>query len=194
MLPFLNFMLGFLDGGADTDVGADFDAEVDLEAEINVDSGMGSDLDIGTDTGSVLTIGIFPTSLLSISALAITFGAVGGVMTLNDKGKIITFIIAFLSGYLVSVIVQTIIKTLKKLQTRSSGINESELLLYEGKVVDTILPGQLGTVSFTTLKDVMISYPARCSDSKIKLETGRIVKPIEFKDGIFLVEPKNKYE
>ena len=115
-------------------------------------------------------------------------------MSYSEKGKIITFIVALFTGYIASVIVQTIVKTLKKIQKRNYGIDENELLLYDGKVVDTILPGQLGTVSFTTLKDILVSYPARCSDEGLKLETGKIVKAKEIKNGIFIVEPKNKYE
>lgn len=194
VLPFLSFFLGFMDGGADTDISADINSDLDLDADMEMDLDAGPDLDTGVGTGSVLSIGLLPTSLLSISALAITFGAVGGVMTSTGKGKISTLIVALVVGYVVSVMVQTIIKTLKRLQTRSSGLNESELLLYDGKVVDTILPGQLGTVSFSTLKNVLVSYPARCSDSNIKLEAGRIVKAVEFIDGVFIVEPKNKYE
>ena len=131
---------------------------------------------------------------MSLSALAITFGAVGSVMTMTGRGSILTFVVAAITGYIAAVIVQTIIKTLKKIQKRNYGINENELLMYDGKVVDTILPGQLGTVSFTTLKDVHVSYPARCADEMLKLETGRLVKALEVNNGIFTVEPKNKYE
>jgi ammonia channel protein AmtB len=131
---------------------------------------------------------------MALSALAITFGAVGGVMTSTGKGKIITFVAAVISGYIASVIVQTIVKSLKKIQKRSDGIDENELLLYDGKIVDTILPGLLGTVSFDTLQNIKVSYPARCIDVNAKLETGKVVKAIEFKDGIFIVESKNKYE
>jgi hypothetical protein len=66
--------------------------------------------------------------------------------------------------------------------------------MYDGKVVDTILPGQLGTVSFTTLKNISVSYPARCVDKDLKLSTGKIVKLTELREGIAIVEPKNKYE
>lgn len=115
-------------------------------------------------------------------------------MTYTGKGRTITIVAAVIAGYLASVIVQTIMKTLKRAQRRNEGVDENELLLYDGKVVDTILPGQLGTVSFTTLNNVLISYPARCADEKLKLETGRIVTVAEKKNGIFIVEPKNKYE
>jgi len=68
------------------------------------------------------------------------------------------------------------------------------LLLYDGKIVDTILPGQLGSVSFTTLSNVLVTYPARCADESLKLASGKVVKVIDKKNGVFIVEPKNKYE
>ena len=197
VLPFLSFLLGSLSGGSDVEVDADVDVDADLEVgyDLNAEASVASTMDSPEfDTGSMLSIGLLPTSLMSLSALAITFGAVGSVMTLVGRGDIITFLVAAITGYIAAVIVQTIIKTLKRIQTRNYGINENELLMYDGKVVDTILPGQLGTVSFHTLKDVHVSYPARCANQGIKLETGKIVKALEVNNGIFTVEPKNKYE
>ncbi len=199
VLPVLNFILGSLGGGTDADVNADISTEVDMDVDTGmdldteIDTGMDASPDLSADVGS-FAIGFLPTSLMSLSALALIFGAVGAVMTLTDKGRIVTFAAAAVSGYIASVAVQTIIKTLKNIQKRNYGINENELLMYDGKVIDTILPGQLGTVSFHTLKDVHVSYPARCADPGLKLTAGRIVKATELKDGVFLVEPKNKYE
>lgn len=196
----------------DTDIGTDIDSDIDIETDIDTDFDMntdvdinatvdgnagvpaGTDINIGTDAGSILSIGLFPSSLMSLSALAITFGAVGAVISLTWKSGILTFLIAIITGYLASVVVQTIIKTLKKVQKRNYGLDENELLLYDGKIVDTILPGQMGTVSFTTLKSQVVSYPAKAADAKLRLGTGKIVKVIELKNGIIIVEPKNKYE
>ncbi len=195
VLPFLNVVFGFLSSGSDVDIDTDMDVDTDLDVDLDADL----DVDVATDSpdvdvGSALSLGLFPTSLMSLSALAITFGAVGSILTLLGRGNTLTFVASAITGYIVSVIVQTIIKTLKRIQKRHYGINENELLLYDGKVVDTILPGQLGTVSFYTLKDVHVSYPARCSDGQLRLETGRLVKVVEVNNGIFTVEPKNKYE
>ena len=213
VLPFLSFAMGFLANGPDADFEADFDADTELDldagsfdADAEFDSDI--DMDLGTEvqtaanagpmleagTQSMISIGFIPTSLFAISALAITFGGVGSIMTLSAQGKIITLVMSLIVGYLVSVLVQTILKSLKRIQSINSGINENELMLYDGKVIDTILPGQMGTVSFVTLKDVLVSYPARCDDKNVKLETGRIVKVKEIKNGVFIVEPKNKYE
>lgn len=200
VLPIISFISGFLGGGTETDLdaGTDIDTSIDLstEGDMDFDAGEGietdTDLDIGSD--SVLSIGLLPASLMALSALALAFGAVGAVMTSTGKGKVITLIAALFVGYIASVIVQSLIKTLKRLQTRSYGINENELLLYDGKVVDTILPGQLGTVSFVTLKGIRVSYPARCEDPELKLEAGKIVKALDYKEGVFIVIPKNKYE
>lgn len=206
IIPIVSFLLGFLGDGMDTDTDMDMDMDVDVDVDLNTELDIGtdtegmfstdSDLDVGTDivTGSALTIGFFPTSIMALSAMSIVFGAVGAIMTLSGKGKLLSLLVAIISGYIASVIIQTIIKTLKKVQTRNYGVNENELLLYDGKVVDTILPGQLGTVSFTTLQNTLISYPARCVDKDLRLEAGRIVKAIELKDGVFIVEPKNRYE
>ncbi len=198
VLPFISFILGSLSDGIDTDVNADVDmhADVDMGTDIDthVDIDTHADIDTGTDVNTIFSIGLIPTSLMSLSALAITFGAVGGIMSYNEKGKGITLVAAMIAGYIASVIVQTIIKTLKKVQNNSYVIDENELLLYDGKIVDTILPGQLGTVSFTTLKNVMVSYPAKCIDTDIRLQTGKIVKVVELKNGIVIVEAKNKYE
>lgn len=217
VLPFLSVILGSLGGGSDTELDVSADADIDIDsmldsgADFDVDTS--ADVDTGgisagdepgtafgaggqpdTEIGSAFTIGFLPTSLMALSALAITFGAVGSIMILSGKAKLITFVVSVIAGYLASVAVQSIIKTLKKIQTRNYGINENELLMYEGKVIDTILPGQLGTVSFTTLKDVHVSYPARCADSNFKLAPGRVVKVLEIKNGVVIVEPKNKYE
>ena len=191
VLPFLNVLFGSLSSGSDVDIDTDLDVDTDLDADVGIDLAADSP---EIDAGLALSFGLFPTSLMSLSALAITFGAVGSVMTLLGRGNILTFVVAAITGYIMAVIVQTIIKTLKKIQKRNYGINENELLMYDGKVVDTILPGQLGTVSFYTLKDVHVSYPARCSDQQLKLEAGRPVKALEINNGIFTVEPKNKFE
>ncbi len=197
VLPFLSVLFGSLSNGTDVDVDTDLDIDADFEVDTDLDTGSALDSAVDSpelDPGSVLSIGLLPTSLMSLSALAITFGAVGSVMTLLGRGSILTIVVAAITGYIAAVIVQTIIKTLKRIQKRNYGINENELLMYDGKVVDTILPGQLGTVSFNTLKDVHVSYPARCADGLLKLETGRLVKALEVNNGIFTVEPKNRYE
>lgn len=206
VFPLASFLLGFLNSDADADMsadpGVDVDPGIDIDPGIDADPGIDVDSDIDIDPGAgiapeidtMISVGLFPTSLMSVSALAITFGAVGGIMTLTGAGKIITFVASVLAGYLASVVVQTIIKSLRKAQTRSNGINENELLLYEGMVVDTILPGQLGSVSFVTLKNVRVTYPAKCVLEDSRLETGRAVKALEIKNGVFIVEPKNKYE
>jgi hypothetical protein len=182
------------DAGTDPDIGAEFD----VNPEINADSGSGPGINpvMNADTGvwSMVSIGLFPTSFMSLSSLAITFGAVGGIMTLTGRGKLITFVIAAIAGYIVSVAIQTVIKSLKKAQTRSNGVVENELLLYDGTIVDTVLPGQMGSVSFVTLKNVRVNYPARCADESLRLAAGRVVKVKEIKNGIFIVEPKNRYE
>lgn len=205
VFPFISFIFGFLNNDVDADLNADPGMDADLSTDTDLDMDTDTDLDLDTDTtiadintpadtDSILSFGLIPTSLMSVSSLAITLGAVGGVMTLAGAGKIITFVVSVLAGYLASVAVQTIIKSLKKAQTRSNGINENELLLYDGTVVDTILPGQLGSVSFVTLKNVRVTYPAKCVLKDLRLETGRVVKAVEIKNGVFLVEPKNKYE
>ena len=201
VLPFLSVLLGSLSGGSDVDADVDIDVDVEIDADLEIDTDLDVGADLGSsvdgpelDIGSGLSIGLLPTSLMSLSALAITFGAVGSVMTMTGRGSILTFVVAAITGYITAVVVQTLIKTLKRIQKRNYGINETELLMYDGKVIDTILPGQLGTVSFYTLKDVHVSYPARCVDEQLKLETGRMVRALEVTNGIVVVEPKNKYE
>jgi hypothetical protein len=216
VLPFVSFILGSFGNGADTDIdtGADIGTHTGFDTHMDIDTGadigshtdfdthadlgghtdLGTHSHIGADTHTMFSIGLIPTSLMSLSALAVTFGAVGGLLTYSGKGTVITLAAAIVVGYVASVFVQTLIKTLKKAQTNSYGIDEKELLLYDGKVVDTILPGQLGTVSFTTLKNVMVSYPAKCVDESLRIQTGKIVKVIEFREGIVFVEAQNKYE
>lgn len=194
VLPILSAVFGFFGDGADADIGAGdgMDTGIDLDADLDVD--LDSNFGIETEFGTAFSLGLLPTSLMAISTLAIIFGAVGAILTYSGKGTLITLTIAAISGYAASVVIQTIVKTLKRLQTRSYGLDENELLLYDGKVVDTILPGQLGSVSFTTLNNVKVSYPARCTDQDQRLETGRVVRVKEIKNGVFIVEPKNKYE
>ncbi len=196
VLPFVSFLTGFLSDGMDTDTGMDADSDIDVSHDVSVDTATaadaGTNMTVGTE--SLFSIGLLPTSLLSISALAIFFGATGALMTFAHRGKLLTFLLAVIFGYLACVVVQTMIKSLKKVQRGNSGIDENELLLYDGKIVDTVLPGQLGSVSFITLKNQRVSYPARCGDDSLTLKSGRIVRAKEFRDGVFIVEPKNKYE
>lgn len=214
VLPLVSFLMGFLsnffdadvdvDTGLDTDTDFDLDTDLELDTdldydadiEINTDADIDTDLDIGSelDFGSAFSIALYPTSLMSLATLAIIFGAVGAVMTLTGKGAIFAFVLAVILGYLASIAVQSILKTLKKLQTRNSAFNERELMLYDGTVVDTILPGQIGSVSFVSLSNIRVNYPAKCSDDSLRLVTGKAVKVKEIKDGIIIVEPKNKYE
>ncbi len=221
VLPVFNYVIGFLSNGFGGDMHGDIDSNADFHGDIHTDlhgdihTDLHSDLhhDIHLDhhlgdvhggnasaptdangDGSFLSIGLIPTSLLSLSAFAVVFGTSGALMTLSEWNFIVTLLLSAGVGYLMAVIIQTIINSLKKAQTINSGISENELALYDGKIVDTILPGQYGTVSFSTLKNVLVSYPAKCADENIKLEAGKIVAVKEFKNGIFIVEPKNKYE
>lgn len=198
VLPFLSFAFGFLSDGIGTDVDADI--STDFGADIGTDIGMDASPDVPDiphvtiESGSMISVGLLPTSFHALSAFAIIFGAVGAVMTLKSIPTIITLPVGLASGYLVAVLAQTILQTLKKIQTKNYAVDENELLLYEGVVVDTILPGQLGTVSFLTMEEIRLSYPAICSDETLKLETGKQVKVIEKREGVFIVEPKYKYE
>ena len=212
VLPFISFVFGFLGNGSDVDAGTEFDASADVNMDLNMDAAVDGNLDavinshVTTDTAdgiegdpvqgthSMLAIGLLPTSAMALSTLAIIFGAVGSIMTYKGVAGIITFIVAIIIGYAAAVIVQSFIRTLKRIQVENTGVDEQELILYDGTVVDTILPGQLGTVSFLTLKNIRVSYPARCTDVDMRLATGRVVRVIEIKNGIFIVEPKNKYE
>lgn len=198
VLPIISAFFGFFGDSVDTDVTADVDMDVGTDLGFGIEGGSKLDvtpeIDLGTTGGGFISIGFFPTSLMALSALAIVFGAVGSILIYFKTGKLLSFVLSLVAGYLASVVVQTIVKSLKKVQTRYYGISETELLMYDGKVVDTILPGQLGSVSFTTLKNISVSYPARCLDQSLKLSTGKIVKLTELREGIAIVEPKNKYE
>jgi len=213
VLPITSFLFGlinnFLDADVDVDAdvdavdvdvntGPDLDAELDTVSELEADSDIDTDIDSGANVvgaaNSALTIALFPSSLMSISTLAIVFGAIGSIMTMKGKGALITLIIAAVSGYLASITVQSILKTLRRIQTRNGTINENELMLYDGKVVDTILPGQTGSVSFVSLSNIRVTYPAKCADESLRLAAGRTVRVKEIKNGIVIVEPKNKYE
>lgn len=156
VLPITSFLFGlinnFLDADVDVDAdvdavdvdvntGPDLDAELDTVSELEADSDIDTDIDSGANVvgaaNSALSIALFPSSLMSISTLAIVFGAIGSIMTMKGKGALITLIIAAVSGYLVSITVQSILKTLRRIQTRNGTINENELMLYDGKVVDS---------------------------------------------------------
>lgn len=198
VLPFLSFALGFLSDGIGADVDADIGTDIgtDIGADIGTDAGpdIAPTPQVTIESGHMISVGLLPTSFHALSAFAIIFGAVGAVMTLQDISSIITLPVGLVSGYLVAVLIQTTLQTLKKIQAKNYAVDENELLLYEGIVVDTILPGQLGTVSFLTLEEIRVSYPAICSDKTLKLETGKQVTVKEKREGVFIVEPKHKYE
>lgn len=214
VLPIISAIGGALGGHSDIDANADVHADIhadvhtDMHIDHHIDIGGHHHIDIGHHDGDVgghsgdidshldsgLAIGLIPTSFIALSALSLVFGTVGELMTIGNKGKILTLVVALVSGYLASVIVQSTIKTLKRLQVRNYGVKENEVLAYDGTIIDTILPGAIGSVSFTTLKGVMVSFPARCVDKEAKVQAGKVVVVKELVDGICYVELKNKYE
>lgn len=200
IIPLISTILSIFDGHADFDGNIDTEITTDTDiggviddVDVGIDSHIDCDCDLHTGGGGVV-LGLFPTSLIALSAVSAFFGLVGTVMSASGYNRVLTIVVSIIVGYIAGVIAQTIIKSLKKIQVRNYGINTNEVLAYDGKVVDTILPGKLGTVSFTTLKGILVSYQAKCIDETKKIEAGKIVRVIELQGNVCIVDLKNKYE
>jgi membrane protein implicated in regulation of membrane protease activity len=156
-----------------------------------LDSITAIDLDFGIDVGD-FDICFLPFSVQSICAGLLVFGAAGKVLEGGALKNIAVVGIAVALGYVVAVLVQTLIRKLKKVENTT--YSTDELLLYDAKVVNTIIKGGFGSVSVTTTDGITSTYPAKADDPNISIRQDSIVHIVEFQGNVAIVQEKDLLE
>lgn len=129
-----------------------------------------------------------PFSLYSVCAGLLLYGAIG--MTFyNGTNALMVNIIAGIAGYLIAVMIQTIIHRLKKVENTT--ISMEQLLLYDAKVIHTILANSYGSISVTTMDGITTSYPARAEDKDTVIRQNTIVSIVRFDKNVAIVKEKD---
>ena len=136
----------------------------------------GFDFDLNIDIGDTC-ISLLPFSIYSICSALLVFGTIGSVMY-NGSNLILTNVVGGVSAYVAAVAVQSLIKRLKN--EKHTTYSKDELLLFDAKVVNTILPGAYGSISITTYDGISSTYPAKAEDPSIQIKALTIVRIVRF--------------
>ena len=108
---------------------------------------------------------------------------------------VLTNVISVAAGYVAAVIVHTFIKKLKKVENTT--YSKEQLLLFDAKVVNTILPGSFGSISVSTFDGITNSFPAKAEDPHETIRQDEIVSIVRFERNVAIVKIKDlarKYE
>ncbi len=155
--------------------------------------GILDDLDCGIDIGDT-NISFLPLSIHSLCAGLLIFGTIGKTMFRGDN-LILTNVIGIGCGYLAAVILQTLIRRLKKVEHGT--YSTEHMTMFDAKVVNTIVPGGFGSISITTPDGNTRTYPAKCTDSTVRIPTATKVVIDHFEHNIAFVReelPFFRYE
>lgn len=145
-----------------------------------LDNGIEVDFELG-DT----CITFLPLSLHSICGGLLVFGTIGTVLY-EESHMLKTNIIAFTGGYFVAVIIQIFINYLKRMKHGS--YSNEELVEFEAKVVNTIIPNGFGSISIQAPDGVTRTYPAKCEDAQIRIPSSTKVKVLYFEKNVAYVQ------
>lgn len=148
----------------------------------------GVNLDPSITFGNV-SLCILPFSMQSICMGLLVFGAVGLILPKKIAPQV-CFVIAIVIAYLAAVLVQTFIKKLKNVENTT--YRKEELLLFDTKVVHTIIKGGYGSISISTLDGITTNYPAKAKDPNIEIRQGTQVQVVYFDKNVAIVEEKEK--
>lgn len=129
-------------------------------------------------------VSFLPLSVHSICAALLVFGTVGKMM-FHGNNLILTNVAAAAGGYLAAVGIQTFINRLKKVD--HSTYSTEQLLLFDAKVVNTIIPGGFGSISITTPDGNTRTYPAKCIDSSVRIGSSAKVVIDHFEQNVAFV-------
>lgn len=143
--------------------------------------------DLSADFGDTC-VSFLPFSIHSICTGILIYGTIGKLI-FNGSNIILSNVIAGICGYVSAVAIQTLIQKLKKVEHRTYSVDE--LLLYDGKVVNTIIPGGFGSISVTTFDGITSTYPAKADGNKIEIKSGTVVEIICFNKNIAIVREKD---
>lgn len=130
-----------------------------------------------------LDLAFLPISGVSLCTGLITFGGLG-LLFYNPW-------IAGVSAYIAAMIVQTIIRRLKKVDHEA--MNRDELFLCDGKIINTVLPGGLGTVEFDNIKGSSTTFACRAMSKEEMLKQNTVVELVDFEEEIALVRRKDTF-
>lgn len=149
-------------------------------------SGMleGLHIDLNIEIGD-MHLYLLPFSIQSICAGLLVFGAVGK-MLIHKSNQLLCIIIAVVLGYLVAIIIQSLIHKLKKIENTT--YSKEQLLLFDAKIVNTIVPGGFGSVSITTLDGITTSYPAKAAVPTEGIRQDTKVRILYFEKNVAIVE------
>lgn len=153
-------------------------------------------LDVGSDLSLEIgdtCVSLLPFSVHSISAALLGFGAVGQLVYRGDN-LVFTNIIAVFSGYVLAVLIQTLIQKLKS--TEHSTYSTEQLLLFEAKVVNTIVEGGFGSICIRTPDGVSRTYPAKAENRSLRIKAETQVRILRFEKDVAIVDellPVSKY-
>lgn len=149
-----------------------------------------ADLSFGIDVGD-FEVCFLPFSVHSICAGLLVFGAAGKV--LDGRFTVAAVIaIAVGIGYTVSILVQTLIHRLKKVENTT--YSTEQLMLYDAKVINTIVKGGFGSISITTTDGITTNYPAKAENPEISIKQGTIVSLVSFEKNLAIVKEKETLE
>ncbi len=153
-------------------------------------------LDIGGDFSVEIgdtCVSLLPLSIHSISAALLGFGAVGKLIYRGDN-LLMSVVAAGVSGYILAVLIQTLIQKLKG--TEHTTYSTEQLLLFEAKVVNTIVEGGFGSICISTPDGVSRTYPAKAADASVRIKGRTQVRILRFEKGVAIVDevlPVNRY-
>lgn len=152
--------------------------------------GLDIDLDFDIDIGDA-SLSVFPFSIQSICAGLLVFGGVGKLVN-NGENVVTANIIGVLSGYVAAVLIHTLIRRLKKVENTT--YKKEELMLFDAKVVNTIVAGGFGSISVSTYDGITGTYPAKAEDVKEALKQGTVVEIVRFDKNVAIVRDKRSLE
>ena len=69
----------------------------------------------------------------------------------------------------------------------------NELYLCDGRIINTVLAGGLGTVEFDNIKGIATTFVCRSTDASEVLKQNTVVKLVEFDGEIAVVRPKDEF-
>ena len=140
------------------------------------------------------SVSFLPFSIQSICGGLLIYGTIGKIFYTGNNAILVNMI-AGAFGYLIAIILQTFINKLKKVENTT--ISMEQLLLYDAKVINTIVANGYGSISVTTLDGITSSYPAKAEEGSISIRQDSIVSIVRFDKNIAIVKEKDlikKYE
>lgn len=154
--------------------------------------GLDASFDLHVDIGDTC-VSLLPFSMQSISAALLTFGVVGKLIYSGDN-LLLANCIAGGSAYVMAVIIQSLIRRLKK--EEHSTYSTEQLLLFDAKVVNTIVEGGFGSICIVTPDGVSRTYPAKAENAALRISSNTAVRVLYFDSNVAIVEevvPVGKY-